>query len=432
MLWAMPGVARSGPLATGAYWNEHGWYYDLARDWNGRFGYQGSPDGEEEHNKYTRWDCTGAYMLAYALQLRSLHLTGKKPTVVTPLTAQETEDTIKSGRDYFTSKKGYQGRTDQQLLAGLSSWSPIVRRRSAMGLAQSPTRAETLPALIKMLTGPERDAQYGACEALAELKAAAAPAVPQLQQSLKHEDVWLRIQAAEALSAIGQPAMVALPDLLSQLAKAPTKDDPRGMEQRYLCYSLFSGGGMLSRSLDGVDRKTLYTAVQQGLRNDDGRARGSLTSVYRNLKFEEIKPLLPAIHEAVVKAAPSGEMFADEIRLQGLALLSKHKIEEGIQASVQYTREQNHWGSQKRTPEIMKHLQAYGARAKPVIPELQKLAETFEKGEKNFPKALSLEKAKAVRDAIRAIETSTANPELYRIYGTPGPAGSPAPSTPGK
>jgi Family of unknown function (DUF6288) len=43
VLWAMPGVARCGPLATGAYWKQQAWYYDLARGWDGRFGYQGSP-----------------------------------------------------------------------------------------------------------------------------------------------------------------------------------------------------------------------------------------------------------------------------------------------------------------------------------------------------------------------------------------------------
>ena len=62
--WALPGVSRCGPLATGVYLKEQSWYYDLARDWKGGFGYQGSPAGEEEHNKYTKWDCTGAYLLA--------------------------------------------------------------------------------------------------------------------------------------------------------------------------------------------------------------------------------------------------------------------------------------------------------------------------------------------------------------------------------
>ena len=43
---------------------------------------RGSPAGEEEHHKYTNWDCTGAYLLAYALPLKSLYVTGKKPCSV--------------------------------------------------------------------------------------------------------------------------------------------------------------------------------------------------------------------------------------------------------------------------------------------------------------------------------------------------------------
>ena len=44
MLWAIPGVARSGRHATGAWIQEFGgWYFDLARRWDGTFLYQGPP-----------------------------------------------------------------------------------------------------------------------------------------------------------------------------------------------------------------------------------------------------------------------------------------------------------------------------------------------------------------------------------------------------
>ena len=57
MLWALPGAARCGPLATGAYLKEQGWYYDLARNWEGGFVYQGSPaEARRDHDNYTDWD----------------------------------------------------------------------------------------------------------------------------------------------------------------------------------------------------------------------------------------------------------------------------------------------------------------------------------------------------------------------------------------
>jgi hypothetical protein len=192
-------------------------------------------------------------------------------------------------------------------------------------------------------------------------------------------------------------------------------NDPRGMKQRYLSFALFDDDGMLSRSLDGVDRETLYKAVRAGLKNQDGRARGSIGSVYRNLSAADIKPLLPAIYQAVVEPAPSGEMFADSIRVEGLRLLAKHGIEEGIHACVKYTRDQNPWDSQERTPELMKVLLSYGTHAKAVIPELTKIADYFEKDEQDFPPDLMIMKAKCVRETIRVIEASNETPELLRL-----------------
>jgi hypothetical protein len=172
---------------------------------------------------------------------------------------------------------------------------------------------------------------------------------------------------------------------------------------------------MLARSLEGVDRPALSEAVRVGLRNEDGRARGSIGSVYRRLSLDELEPLLPAIHEAILQPAPSGEMFADEIRVEGLRLLAQHHIEEGMQALVIYTRDQNPWASERRTPELMKILLTYGTHAKAVIPDLTRIAQYFEREEKDFPPHLMLEKATSVREAITAIEASTDTPELIRI-----------------
>ena len=80
-----------------------------------------------------------------------------------------------------------------------------------------------------------------------------------------------------------------------------------------------------------------------------------------------------------------------------------------------YTRTQNPWASEKRTPEVMKILLKYGAHAESAIPELTRIADRFEKGEENFPRKLSLGKAKVVRETIRAIQASDEYPELMRV-----------------
>jgi hypothetical protein len=411
LLWAMPGIAPSGPQATGAWMQEFGgWYFDFARRSDGSFAHQGPP--EPGHDSYAGWDCTGTYLLAYAMPLKKIHLTGKRSSNIPQLDAATAQSLLRDGRGWTNKdrKSAYDAFSEEELLTRLGSWSPTVRERAAMALVRR--KDAPIPALVKMLDAPSLEARYGACQALALAKGAA-PAVPALRKTFRHEDLWLRVQAADALAAIGQPAMAAVPELLERLAVEPSAQDPRGMEQRFLCFALF--GSMLKKSLDGVDRDLLRKAVAAGLRNEDGRARGNVGGIYQRLSYDELKPLLPAILEAIVTPAPSGEMFADGVRVEGLRLLAKHRIEEGINACVKYTREQNPWASEKRTPELMKILLSYGTHAKSVIPELTRIADYFEKEEKNFPKNLMLVKARSVRETIAAIEASTDRPELIRI-----------------
>jgi hypothetical protein len=172
---------------------------------------------------------------------------------------------------------------------------------------------------------------------------------------------------------------------------------------------------MLRNSLDGVDREKLYAAIRAGLKNEDGRARGSVSSIYKKLSTEEIQPLLLVILQASAVPSPSGEMFADQVRIEGLKILASHHVEEGIQACVDYLGNQNPWSSQIRTGEILNILITYGTHAKPTIPTLTQLADTFSKGEPAFPKNLSLQKEKDVRAAIAKIEASTETPKMIKI-----------------
>ncbi|MFP4058487.1 MAG: DUF6288 domain-containing protein, partial [Candidatus Brocadiia bacterium] len=372
ILWAMPGVAQSGPNATGAWMQEFGaWYFDLARRWDGTFLHQGPP--AMRNDKYPGWDCTGGYLLAYAMPLRKLCLTGKRPSVVSRLDPAAAHALILDGRGWSNRDRHsfYDKLSQEELLSRLTSWSPVVRKRAAMALARR--KEAPIPVLVEMLDSPRLETRYGACQALALLKDAAAPAVPALKHTLRRDDLWLRVQAAEALAAIGEPAMSALPQLLHMLAKGPSENDPRGMEQRYLCFALFDRRrGMLARSLEGVDREALYAAVRAGLRNEDGRARGTISSVYQNLSYEEIKPLLPAIHEAIVEPAPSGIMFASGIRLAGIDLLARHRIKEGMPLCIEIM-EIHKWGKRHRISQCLKTLGRYGAAAKPMLPRLRQL-----------------------------------------------------------
>ena len=376
VMWALPGVSRCGPLATGAYLKEQSWYYDLARDWKGGFSYQGSPVGEEEHHKYTEWDCTGAYLLTYALPLKSLYLTGKRPCSAKALNPMEVADVIDAGRDYFSpaGKNGftYDGRTTAQLLAGLSSWSPAVRKRSAQTLGRRD--GDFVPQLLKLLDGADCYGRYGACEALGCQGARADAAVGRLCALLKDPDSWMESLACNAIARLGPDARKAAVNDLLALAVRRDPADSRGMTQRAVANALFepypgSGGpqGILAGSLAEADRRLLYPAVRAVLQNDDGAARLTLAPFYDKLTDRDLAALLPAIIKAVEQMAPSDEMFADVIRQAGLDLLTRLHIREGMDLCVSSI--EWRWGNdyQKR----LGYLKRYGARAKDVLPQLR-------------------------------------------------------------
>ena len=413
ILYAMPSVAISGPNATGAWMKESSWYYDLARSWDGTYLNQGAPD---EKDRFKKWDANGVFLLAYAQSLRNVYMAGKKNDLIKAISSAEAKKYIDDGRGWTPRTKAqvYRDRSESQLLEGLKSWSPVVRERSAMELGRR--KADCVAQLREMLKSPDLNTRIGACQAITFLKGNCTAAIPELMVTLKDEDTWLQIKSAEALAAIGKPAMKAVPTLLKMMSAPIKANDPRGMLQRYLSFALFNKrGGMLGNSLEGVDRNELYKAVKAGLQNEDGRARGAYGSVYQNLSFDELKPILPEILAAIKEMAPSGIMFGNGIQEAGLDLLVKHKVNEGLDLTADYVRSQKAHGSQKRIIKLLKMVESYGSHAKRVIPMLEKHIHYFENEEQNFPKKLSKDKANEVRKAIERIKSATKKPQLMYL-----------------
>ena len=196
-----------------------------------------------------------------------------------------------------------------------------------------------------------------------------------------------------------------------KLAVREDPDDPRQFTQRYLAFTLFyqggalGGPGLLARSLDGVDRDLLYPAVEKLLQNDDGRARSAVGSVYRNLSLEELTPILPAIIRAIEVQSPSGVMFASGIRLQGVQLLARHRIKEGIALCLKVM-DIEKWGKKNRITGLLKTLRSYGpGAAKSILPELRAL----EKDLLNHREAKSVlaEPIRLLQEIIAEAETAT-------------------------
>ena len=146
-----------------------------------------------------------------------------------------------------------------------------------------------------------------------------------------------------------------------------------------------------------------------------GARAAAFATVYANLSFEELRPMLPAIHQAILEKSPSGIMFDGQIQTAGLDLFSRHHVSEGIELIADYVRLQKPHGSQAQLPKLLEMLKRYGAHAQRAIPRLEKAIHYFENEEPDFPKKLSLEKAEAVRKTIREIRQMTDKPELREL-----------------
>jgi len=415
MTWALLGVARSGKHATGAWLEEFSWHYDLARRWDGTFLYQGAPTPKPE--SYHQWDSTGAYLLAYCMPLKKTYLTGRRKSPAPQIDRAAAESLVKDGQGWTNKDRNsfYQAMETTTLIQRLKSWSPIVRERAAMELGRRNEPA-IVPSLIQLLSSRDLDGQIGACQALKFQRGRAEPAIAALRKAFRSSDLWLRVMSAEALAAIGEPARKVVPELLSRLSLKASSKDPRNMEQRYLTIALFSQrNGLIGKSLESVDSKMLVKAVRASLLNQDGRARGAVATVYKNLSFKQLKPLLPAILEAITVRAPSGIMFAHEIRMAGLELFATHRISEGIELLADYALDMKPHASEHRIIKVMEMLEKYGAHAQRVIPQLEEHAQFFDEGQPDFPLTLSQGKARVVRESIGRIQASTARPKLMSL-----------------
>ena len=377
-LWGALGAVRAGPEAVSAYLKEQRWFFDLNRGHDGRFSYQGGAGSSGAEHKYASWDCTGAFLLSYLVPQGRLFMTGRGVNPQNALTGALLQETISAGRGFSNWDRGhgpYQALSSGQLLRALENWSPVVRQRAAGILAEH----EDLPldTLVERLDAVEFEGRYGACQAFIRLGKRGAPAVDELRELLWSDDLWLRVQAAQALAAVGAPVMEVVPDFL-KLIERTDKADPGEMTQRYLAFCLFCRGGvlgmegLLARSVEGADLGELRPAVERLLRNPDARARGVVGSLYGQLTYEEVKPFLPAVHRAIVERAPSGVMFSDGIRLQGLELLANHRIEEGMSLCLE-SMDLDRWGKRHRVMRCFKILRKYGGAAKPLLPRLREV-----------------------------------------------------------
>ncbi len=78
------------------------------------------------NDSYAGWDCTGAFLLAYAMPLKKIYLTGKRSASIPQLDAAEAQAVILDGRGWNNKDRNtfYDSLSDEQLIERLQNWSP--------------------------------------------------------------------------------------------------------------------------------------------------------------------------------------------------------------------------------------------------------------------------------------------------------------------
>lgn len=421
-LWGALGANTGGPDALAAYFNQASWHFDLVRRSDGSFTYDGGeqfgPGKTDDNSYYGKSSYYGlspcaTYVLTYSIPMKKIALTGRGVDQASWLTKKEVADAIASGRFDLDRKN----KTNEELIEAMGDWSPVVRSWAAEELGKRPERKELVPRLIALAEGPDYRKRQGAAETLGYINSA--EALPVLVRLLTHEDRWLRVKAANALRNMGDTAKPVVPEMLKAVVVtaeplAPIVwDDPIQLTHGELAAALFRG--LLRTSIKGIDPELLYPAIRAISKNADGMARAQLTHTISNqLTLEDVQALAPDILLAIDIPSPADTMFANEIRMAGLRALSKYNFREGIRVSLKFAQTQSPHGSEKRMGEIMKELLRYGSAAKEVLPDLKVLIIQCQE-EKDFPDWAKKMKIVSVEEAIKAIESTSTQPELRTI-----------------
>ena len=105
-------------------------------------------------------------------------------------------------------------------------------------------------------------------------------------------------------------------------------------------------------------------------------------------------------------------MFSDGVRMQGLEVLAKQRIAEGLPLCLSLI-EPDRWGANNRFKGCMKALRIYGGAARGHLPDLREMQADFEKQGKK--------KADWLKELAKTIEAIEAADEAGALVPLPAP-----------
>lgn len=408
--WDPLGANVGGPEMAAAFHKELRWYYALTRKADGSF------VNQQLGGQYGRplLSPTAAQVLMASFPKRAIYLTGKGQKKSEWLNPEEVQETINSGRWRMADPTQ---KSTCDLIAELDNWSPIAREWVAIHLSKK--EDNVVSQLIEMLKDERPEVRAGACAALGHQRERAAEAVPLLSTALSDEAIIVNIAAGYALARMGTLSKAAIPDMLKAMLddREPGVMKPR---QQALAYALgYANGryaplyfnGVLPQFEDGtnplndIDRELLYSALIKVFKDSNGRTRSSAAFALNFFTKEDTARMAQPIYNAIKHVAKNYKMMDDGVRARGLDLFARLNIKEGLPLCFE-TLELDRWGRVMRVPARFKTLQAYGANAKPYLPQIREMRNNFKSGDLRD----------ALEKTIKVIEESDNPPCLISLH----------------
>ena len=387
MMWSMPAVALGGPDSTGMWVKEFGWYYDLARDPQHRYRYQGYPN-EKKNAPHARWDCPGAYLLHFALPKKQLRITGREPACISQFTSQENKENIRAARtDYWRA-------SPKELTETLASWSPVARSRAEKEMRKRKLLKSGNVAglsdsdVLQRIAAVSSQSNFEACEKM-----------------LEDPDLKVRLAAMDSLARLNRQR--AVESLFGHIVEA--KGESPVFTQKLIdkFFPLGSNPKKTGDLLLGIkDRKIALAGITKLLADQDALVSSRTAMGVGFLPRKEQLKLLPKINFAGNNPPAGNVMFVNGLRTTCADVMQKWNLEEGLDLSIELLTD-NSWGRNARLPKATKTIVRYGGNAKSAIPKLEKASGTYDKG--NKWKAMiddtitKLKKAPAAKEKLKSI-----------------------------
>jgi HEAT repeat protein len=399
VFWGMLGANCGGPRAAAAFHRETRWYNALTRKGDGSVNFQqlGGYYGG------ATLDLAAAHVLANAVPLRKLYITGREPNRSLWLDEAQVKEAVDAGRWHWAD---YDAMSVDELVAALDCWSPGAREWIAKALGEK--AGDSVAPLLKALGSDSAHLRAGACTAFGYQRERAASAVPALVKALSDKESTVRVAASYALMRVGAPARNAIPDMFKAVVTTE-EEGPLQATLQAMSFSLGSDGagtaplyftGILASTpegenpLDGMDRDILYPAIARLSRSRSGRIRGCGVYAFKYFNREDIKMMAQEIYDVTASKAPDFVMFAERPRCHGMDLMARFDITDGVKLCAD-SLIGGGWGGFWREPHHFHTLQAYGRLARSELTRLKAARWSRRDGEKRA----------ILEETIRAIES---------------------------